>query len=393
MEDAPFKNTRSSTSSLGASGSVRKSRGSLESENSEVFENQNLVNKEKHCERPSRHNWTPSGHLLTNSVADIRNFFHQFAEGHTPFSSSKAIVNSSQTATLQLGQPQVSQAETEQVNNSSALTQVARKQQLPTGVSCPNSVDGVKNAKGVKGVKDGTKGKGNNNRRKRKQGLQRQLVFDKSHDSTISSDGESGKTNCPKMNSNIVISDKITNQVDEIINTLEPTMPLDQDQRSMEEKEENKRQENPRRKDSDPLHGEPKAMDLQMVLHMFKEIKNDLGKIKKEEIEVQKIGGIKLQQNMNTQSIKAMEQDICKENKKLGVVTGALQNMASTINQMNKRITELEKHNIRNCLVLTGFYASGDKDDCIEQLSAFFQEQMDLEVDIEDVYFMGLKEP
>ena len=91
MEDAPFKNTRSSTSSLGASGSVRKSRGSLESENSEVFENQNLVNEEKHCERPSRHNRTPSGHLLTNSVGDIRNFFHQFAEGHTPFHPLKQL--------------------------------------------------------------------------------------------------------------------------------------------------------------------------------------------------------------------------------------------------------------------------------------------------------------
>ena len=74
MEDAPYKNTRSSAGSLNKS-----SYGQGEQEVSEppVFEDKLLQSTPKTNSDKRIRNRTPSGHVLTNSVGDIWNFFNQ----------------------------------------------------------------------------------------------------------------------------------------------------------------------------------------------------------------------------------------------------------------------------------------------------------------------------
>ena len=77
MEDGPYRNTRASAGSLNRSS---EKAGHYENENQDTH---NLQNSEvfNHYSTPKSNepvrvrNRTPSGHFLTNSVGDIRNFF------------------------------------------------------------------------------------------------------------------------------------------------------------------------------------------------------------------------------------------------------------------------------------------------------------------------------
>ena len=67
--NAPYKNTRSSA----GNGKETQKIGYAENLDEEVFENFLLETEQENCK--SNRNRTPSGHLLTTSVGDIRNFF------------------------------------------------------------------------------------------------------------------------------------------------------------------------------------------------------------------------------------------------------------------------------------------------------------------------------
>ena len=95
MEDAPFKNTRSSTGSLNKSndkiGHVDDTP--LAKQNTtEVFEPQSEVGGDKTeiKDKPKERVRSPSGHLITTLVGDMRNFFSQQDSAITSYSKGKS---------------------------------------------------------------------------------------------------------------------------------------------------------------------------------------------------------------------------------------------------------------------------------------------------------------
>ena len=87
MEDGPYKNTRS------ASGNTRSMDKIVQSELQETFQRTPKTNRRKST--GSQHQRTPSGHLLTGVVGDIRNFFDAKVEKHivSQTASPKLVVN------------------------------------------------------------------------------------------------------------------------------------------------------------------------------------------------------------------------------------------------------------------------------------------------------------
>ena len=124
---------------------------------------------------------------------------------------------------------------------------------------------------------------------------------------------------------------------------------------------------------SDKFTGDPQAMDLRMVMMMFKEIKSDLNQLKKEREEVEKIEGIMYQQQFDGEQIEHLTTKLEKNEEKTQMMQGVLQGMATQMQQMNSRICDLERQSVKNCIIFSGFYGSDDKDECIEQVQAFFR--------------------
>ena len=101
MEDGPYRNTRSSAGSLNQSTEKGGHFENLDSTNLEVFQNNITPNTPKNREVNTREQVrTPSGHLITNSVGDIRNFFDKSTPGeaHPNQWSGKTTFLSSQAS-------------------------------------------------------------------------------------------------------------------------------------------------------------------------------------------------------------------------------------------------------------------------------------------------------
>ena len=156
-----------------------------------------------------------------------------------------------------------------------------------------------------------------------------------------------------------------------------------------ETKEGSSKQENINSGDDDDessLHQQPKVMDIQIVLQMFKEIKADLNNFHKEVPAVKELSG---QQKTNTDTISTLNKELDQQKRKNKIMTGTIERMAKVMNEMEDRITSLEKQNMKNSLILTGFAASEKKTDRNWQLGYFLKEALQVEIEIQDSFFLN----
>ena len=79
--------------------------------------------------------------------------------------------------------------------------------------------------------------------------------------------------------------------------------------------------------------------------------------------------------------------------KKAEVLTSVVAGMSKNMAKMENKIADLEKQNLRKNVVFTGFYSSDDPMVRISQLQDFCKQTLNVEISIENLYFLGNKQP
>ena len=95
MEDAPYRNTRSSSSGSKTTNWKETELMSLDPQTPQTVSRIPSSISPKNSAKRQR---TSSGHLITNSVGDIRNFFTHVAEGNSPITANFNSLKASQSA-------------------------------------------------------------------------------------------------------------------------------------------------------------------------------------------------------------------------------------------------------------------------------------------------------
>ena len=142
------------------------------------------------------------------------------------------------------------------------------------------------------------------------------------------------------------------------------------------------------------------TMDVRTVMSMFTslredfkkelaEVKADILKInssdagpRKEELEqtLQKMDDKREEKELKRWKVQKMKNDVS---------IGAVQRLNGIVAELQAKIEKLEIQNAKRTMIVSGFYASNKKKTCQMQLENFFKEHMDLDIEIEELYYTG----
>ena len=139
---------------------------------------------------------------------------------------------------------------------------------------------------------------------------------------------------------------------------------------------------------------DPKMMDLKLVHEMFNDIKKDWRNIKQDNEKKQtSINSVETAQTQQATEIQEINSRYDKQQKKTEVLESVVIGMANKIKTMEERVIDLERKSIKNCVVLSGFYASDNKRVGMNQVEEFFESEMGVNVAIEDLYYIEESQP
>ena len=369
--DGPYRNTRSSAGSLNKSSEKANDIGETFMEN-EVFQQFNntkdseLVQKQLN-ERPR----TPSGHILTRSVGDIRNFFA--SQQHINAGSPVLHQRINRTTNLPSDN-----------NECVTLTSDRSRLQFKEGatvatVTALNAVDITTNqAEQLKRSCVDKQTPSTN------QLTPRHKVLETQHGDYLSE-------SCTY--DQCIHGSKVTDFMDNQLlfdNNTKPggIMEPPEDQRYESEVGTTKGAQGLEPPDSLEVPDDPKVMDLQLVIRMFKEIKTDLNQFKKD-INLEEVKQAARQKDENTTQIAHLKKDLQVQREKNNVMVGTIQRMSKIMGELHNRVTELEKTNMKTLLVITGFENIPNKQECNGYLTDFLKQTLLIDAKISDSYFIG----
>ena len=341
MEDAPFKNTWSSTGSLNKSNDKisHVSDTPLAKQNTtEVFEPQPEVGGDKTeiNDKPKERVRTPSGHLTTASVGDIRNFFSQQNSATAPYLKGK----SSEENSINRNKKQVTACKPcnkigtgSQKTHSQQTIEVLRTpcsgEQSATNSVTNNDPIASLNFESIELEDNTDKEAVKQTRIKVSKDLK---VSQKQHLANAKGD-EGDESDLNQQLSKGAMSSSIDTHLERLL-SINKEMELQKEQ-------------------SIPVLSEPKVMDLQIVIQMFKEIKNDLTNYKKE-VNATAFNNLKSVQEEDSEMIKTLQKELEKQKEKTRIMSGTMQRMSKSLCDLEGRVLQLEKHNCHRLLVLSG---------------------------------------
>ena len=389
--DGPYRNTRSSAGSLGK---VSDKSSHLEDTGNtpEVFwDNKgqctpSSTNKEKTKER----NRTPSGHFITNSVGDIRKFFtakEKNSSASSPKESARKlkfdeIIGAKLKATTLtpiVKEKPVSKCDSDRDSDGvhdQQSKQLRNKHTADTyspTIECslnPNSIHTFINNwnPSERCGANFTSGKDNNSQIHNTEcELYTQKRSFTNTDNTKVSDSNS-----------IYFEDQRSTRLSHIDDTTS----------AIGEKDIRQDMEPESNINSGEIPTDPKTMDLQIVIQLFKEIKRDLHEFKKD-IPVDKVKNLVTQEKSNADIILKLQEELKDEKCSKQLMSGTIQRMSTVITDMEARITELEKSNNRNSLVLTGFPNNVDRKERKTQITLFIKDTLNINAEIAETYLIG----
>ena len=131
-------------------------------------------------------------------------------------------------------------------------------------------------------------------------------------------------------------------------------------------------------------------MDVQLVLSMFKDIKQQMNEI--EETNKQKDSSYKLlqrQQEVKNQQVAELKQEVRKYQIKTEVLNGVVERLGALYVDMETKLENLELRQTKNSLVVNGIRNEGSALKCMERVRAFLSQDLQLEVNIVDCFKLG----
>ena len=88
-----------------------------------------------------------------------------------------------------------------------------------------------------------------------------------------------------------------------------------------------------------------------------------------------------------------MQQQNAADRRKVSTITEVLHYNHQIIGDLTRRLDQVELNQVKRAAVLTGMRLMSKKKDRIQQLKEFFQETMQVSVEIDDCYFIGENDP
>ena len=151
------------------------------------------------------------------------------------------------------------------------------------------------------------------------------------------------------------------------------------------------------------MEEQPCAINLEMVYSMFQQLQKDVSDLKRMKVVEDEEAVSKQQEAMNQldQVFESEKKNIAdntiqiKTNSmKMDVMVQVMDRFETTLNEITARVDNLELNNAKRAIVLTGLHTSGKRDEILNQLYTFLQEELDTpDVLIDDFFTMGLTSP
>ena len=136
----------------------------------------------------------------------------------------------------------------------------------------------------------------------------------------------------------------------------------------------------------------PQVMDLSAVVAMFQDIKNDIAGIKNQKC-AEKLQEVEKEQKVASKEVRELYDQMEEYRIKNEILTGVVLKMNDEMNEVKNKVRALESNNMKRTVNLTNFFASADKYKAIDQIEKFLKSKLEIEVDIEDLYYIGKQEP
>ena len=355
MEDGPYRNTRSSA------GSLNRSLDAGSENPNEVFDD-----SENNLSTPTRQsrgdiikgarNRTPSGHLLANSVDEIRNIFDTNPKLGSPYACKKA-----------LKQKLVNELKSVNANQRDGTP-------YSLGTAHNKGSKQVRSAKKA-GVKDKYK--------------QCQLDFgpiDKG-------DKRLEKIVTPFENQEVLKEGAKYQDLRDQAAVNQLFLESDDftlNRTNMEGRNINKDQTEPSAIETqlEALEAEePKVMDIRLVIQMFKDIKSDL------KINNDKFDNVTVSQTNMDDKVTTLKKEVGFYKAKTDMMSGVIQKMSKTMSRLEDRVTKLESKDKKPSVTVAGMQVSTDKEEAKAQVKDFMYKNLETDVEIEDVYHVGDANP
>ena len=328
---------------------------------------------------------TPSGQVLSSSVKDIRNFFD--------VSKPPSSLNFNWRSNASLSATE----------KRSSMKEFTTNSQLKS-VNSVNSVTSV-NSAGSRNENDNnedwsivTSKKGKSSQAKHNKQIQISR-HDQSHFSKFAEvfstqqDNNDNRYEEKSVNQNKQFTQ---DELQEDKTTAEESVYKDaeKDQRMITELEEALLQEAMQQAEdgSQPTEN-PQLMDVQVVLQMFKDLKQHMVKIEKSNM-AKDVTFKKLEKKQQEDSaeVTKLKREVNTYKVKTEILSGVVDRLGSMYIDLERKITNVESKQMRNSLVISGLKTEAKILKCLETARQFLSQDLALEVNITDCFKLGVGE-
>ena len=133
---------------------------------------------------------------------------------------------------------------------------------------------------------------------------------------------------------------------------------------------------------------EKQVMDVKLVFQMFKELKQDIAGSKVIDGE-KRLDDIEERQDKTMDEVLSAKEQLLDQKTKVHVLEGLVTHLSEKLTDMDNRVEKIEFNHMRKSFVFSGLNCQPKKDVCLNELYNFFSEEMKLEIQIDDLFFLN----
>ena len=133
-----------------------------------------------------------------------------------------------------------------------------------------------------------------------------------------------------------------------------------------------------------------KTMDIKMVYEMFQDLKTEL-KANKIPQGVDRIAELERRQDSVLDTLLEMKEEMFEIQAKNYLLSGVVSHLNDVIQDNEGRVDNLEFNNMKKSIVLSRLNTTKKKIECLEEVSNFFDQEMDITPKIDDLFFLSNK--
>ena len=378
MENGPARRTRSTTqvTEVSESPSLTNQVQDLR-ETEENFKTPAKPKKQKVVAKKSR---TPSGQPLSSSVKDIRNFF-QYDESperrKREQSPSPNRVNVKRSQSVQIEQ----------------LCEALDRESI--GITCESNRDN----QNISGARSKTNIEGDQTQKGISTEVRSKETISVNRKDNINSDQTSQKMSIMEksrigVNAFVNYKQLVRDQKDAEeerkqygIKSQNLARPEQNKSAEQEEKQQQQLEEQLKEACTEGASN-PKTMDIQLVLQMFREIKQEM-KGSRIENGKERLENVEQWQQYKSDKVQELEIGLSQEKAKNEYLRGAMKHMCGVVDEVERCVQNLEANYMKKAIVISGLIARRKKRQCIEDVEAFFYNQFGIEIEIDDCFHMS----